>query len=184
MGDSLSAAYGIATGAGWVNLLARRLKRKGYDYRVANASISGDTTRGGLARLPAALDRYDPAIVILELGANNGLRGQSLKAMRADLARMIKLARAAGACVLLVGVRMPPNFGRAYAHRFHQVYLDLAKKKHVALVPEILAGIAAHPKLMQPDGHHPVATAEPRVLDNIWARLKHMVAERRGQCYR
>lgn len=176
VGDSLSAAHGIPTEAGWVALLARRLKQQGYDYRVVNASIGGDTTSGGLARLPDALKHYHPAIVILELGGNDGLRGQPLDAMRGDLKHMIELSRQAGAKVLLVGVRMPPNYGPVYAQRFHQVYLDLAKTMSVALVPKILAGVASHPRLMQSDGIHPTAAAEPKVLNNVWPELKPLLA--------
>ncbi|HET7570325.1 MAG TPA: arylesterase [Gammaproteobacteria bacterium] len=176
VGDSLSAAHGIPAEAGWAALLAQRLKQQDYDYRVVNASIGGDTTSGGLARLPGALKQYHPAIVILELGGNNGLRGQPIEAMRADLERMIELSRRAGAKVLLVGVRMPPNYGPVYAQRFHQVYLDLATRMNVALVPKILAGVADRPELMQSDGIHPTAAAEPKVLDNIWRALKPLLA--------
>lgn len=175
VGDSLSAARGIPTEAGWVALMAERLDKRGYDYRVVNASIGGDTTSGGLARLPRELERHRPAIVILELGANDGLRGQSLAAMRANLSKMIQISRAAGAQVMLVGVRMPPNYGEIYARKFHQVYLDLAKRMHVALAPRILAGVAARMDLLQADRMHPVAAAEPRVLDNIWPVLKPLL---------
>ncbi|HET7370089.1 MAG TPA: arylesterase [Gammaproteobacteria bacterium] len=175
VGDSLSAAHGIPAEAGWVSLLSKRLEQQGYDYRVVNASISGDTTSGGLARLPAALDRYQPAIVVLELGGNDGLRGQPVSTMRSNLHRMIELSQQAGARVLLVGVRMPPNYGPVYARQFHQVYRQLADKMDVALVPKILAGIAAHPDLMQADRIHPVAAAEPKVLDNIWPVLEPLL---------
>ncbi|HET8553024.1 MAG TPA: arylesterase [Gammaproteobacteria bacterium] len=176
VGDSLSAAHGIPAEAGWVALLAERLKQQDYDYRVVNASIGGDTTSGGLARLPGVLKHYHPSIVILELGGNDGLRGQPIEALRADLKRMIELSRRAGAQVLLVGVRMPPNYGPVYAQRFHQVYLDLARKMNVALAPKILAGVADRPGLMQSDGIHPTAAAEPKVLDNVWPALKPLLA--------
>ncbi|HET7587752.1 MAG TPA: arylesterase [Gammaproteobacteria bacterium] len=175
VGDSLSAAHGIPAEAGWVALLSERLEQQGYDYRVVNASISGDTTSGGLARLPAALERHDPAIVILELGGNDGLRGQPVQAMRANLLRMIQLSKQSGARVVLVGVRVPPNYGPVYARRFHQVYLDLAKKTDAALAPKILAGVAQDPDLMQADGIHPVAAAEPKVLNNIWPALEPLL---------
>jgi acyl-CoA thioesterase-1 len=175
VGDSLSAAHGIPVDSGWVHLLAGRLEKQGYDYRVVNASIGGDTTSGGLARLPETLKRHPPAIAILELGANDGLRGQPVEAMRANLRHMIQRSREAGARVLLVGVRLPPNYGSAYVRRFHQVYPELAKSLHVALVPRILAGVAGHPERMQADGLHPTAAAEPRVLDNVWSGLKPLL---------
>ncbi|HET6656157.1 MAG TPA: arylesterase [Gammaproteobacteria bacterium] len=175
VGDSLSAAHGIPAEAGWVALLSERLEQQEYDYRVVNASISGDTTSGGLARLPAALKRYQPAIVILELGGNDGLRGQPIDAMRANLRRMIALSKQAGARVLLVGVRVPPNYGPVYARQFQQVYRQLTDKMNVALVPKILAGVAQNPKLMQSDRIHPVAAAEPKVLDNIWPALEPLL---------
>jgi acyl-CoA thioesterase-1 len=184
VGDSLSAAHGIPREAGWVALLAKRLEQGGYDYRVVNASISGDTTSGGLARLPQALRQHKPALVILELGANDGLRGQSLDAMRANLRKMIQISRDAGARVLLVGVRMPPNYGPAYATRFHQVYVDLARQMQIALVPEILRGVALHPELMQADRLHPTAAAEPRVLDNIWPALKPLLQKAESRAAR
>lgn len=175
VGDSLSAAHGIPVESGWVALLARRLDRQGYDYKVVNASIGGDTSSGGLARLPRVLDRVEPAIVILELGANDGLRGQPVDTLRDNLRRMIRESRQSGARVVLVGVRVPPNYGPVYARRFHQVYLDLAKNRGVPLAPKILAGVATDPALMQADRHHPTAAAQPKVLNNIWPVLEPLL---------
>lgn len=176
LGDSLSAAYRIPDEAGWVHLLAERLARRGYDYRVINASIPGDTSAGGLARLPAALARYRPAVVVIELGANDGLRGLPIERMQGNLAAMIRLARAAGARVLLVGVRLPPNYGPVFVDRFEAVYRDLARESKVALVPELLRGVAKHRAMMQADGLHPRAAAEPQLLDNVWQELAPLLA--------
>ncbi len=175
-GDSLSAAYGIDPEAGWTALLQRRLERLGLPHRVANASISGDTTAGGLARLAAALERHRPSLVILELGANDGLRGLSLAAAKDNLGRMIDLAREAGAGVLLVGMRMPPNLGPRYTEKFHALYRELADEKGVPLVPFLLDGVARDPALMQGDGLHPNAAAQPRLLDNVWPWLEPLLA--------
>lgn len=179
MGDSLSAAYGIETAQGWVALLGRRLASEGYDYRVVNASVSGDTTAQGLTRLPLELERHHPAIVILELGANDGLRGLSLNAMRQNLAQMIVLSRKAGAQVLLVGIYLPPNYGPEYTHKFAAVYPRLAHRYRLPLVPFLLAGVAEHRNWMQADGLHPLASAEPRVLENVWSELAPLLARRR-----
>jgi acyl-CoA thioesterase I len=177
VGDSLSAAYRIPADTGWVRLLADRLDREGYDYRVVNASIPGDTTAGGLARLPAALARYHPAVVVLELGANDGLRGLPLDPMRDNLAQMIELARQTGARVLLLGVRMPPNYGPIFTQRFQTVYRDLARSERVPLVPELLKGVAEYRELMQADGLHPTAAAEPKVLANVWPVLTPLLVK-------
>lgn len=178
MGDSLSAAYGIETAHGWVALLAQRLKSEGYAYHVVNASVSGDTTAQGLTRLPLELTRHHPAIVILELGANDGLRGLSLDAMRGNLAQMIRLAEKAGAKVLLVGIYLPPNYGPEYTQKFAAVYLSLAREYRLPLVPFLLAGVAEHRDWMQADGLHPLAMAEPRVLDNVWPYLEPLLCRR------
>lgn len=175
LGDSLSAGYGIDKAKGWVNLLARRLESKGYDYRVVNAAISGDTTRGGLDRLPAALDRFNPKILIVELGGNDGLRGIAPAETRRNLSRIVERAQNRGAKVLLVGVRMPPNYGPAFSKQFQQTFRDVASKYDVPLVPKILEDIGEHRELMQADGIHPKAEAEPRVLDNIWPGLKPLL---------
>ncbi len=175
LGDSLSAGYGIELRADWVSLLQKRLERQGYPYRVINASISGDTTSSGRERLPAALDRHRPEIVIIELGANDGLRGLALSQMRANLAAMISTARRHGARVLLVGMYLPPNYGKPYTEKFHQIFRDLAREYKLPLVPFLLAGVALKPDLMQSDGLHPRAPAEPRVLDNVWRELQPML---------
>jgi acyl-CoA thioesterase-1 len=181
MGDSLSAGYGIEVSRGWVNLLRSRLKAKGYTDRVVNASVSGETTRAGLARLPRALKRHSPAVVIIELGGNDGLRGLSLKAMKNNLAKMIRLSRKAGAKVLLVGVRMPPNYGPSYTHAFAAVYSSLARRYGVPLVPFLLAGVAANRARMQPRGLHPKAGAEPQLLNNVWPKLVPLLSGGAGQ---
>lgn len=175
LGDSLSAGHGIDTAEGWVNLLRRRLQERGYPYRVINASISGDTTSGGLQRLPSELKRYRPAILILELGGNDGLRGTPLAVMRHNLLRLIELARHAGARVMLLGVRLPPNYGPAYVSAFEGVYREVAKQTHTPLVAHLLQGVATHRSLMQSDGIHPTAAAQPRLLDNVWPVLKPLL---------
>ena len=175
LGDSLSAAHGIDPDAGWVTLLQQRLRQRGYPHTVVNASISGDTTAGGLTRLPAALQRNRPAILILELGANDGLRGLSLSQARDNLARMIDLAREAGARVLLVGMLIPPNFGPAYTEKFQDMYRQLAQQKQLPLVPFFLDGVAGDRSLMQDDGLHPRAAAQPRLLDNLWPQLQPLL---------
>lgn len=171
VGDSLSAAYGITPQQGWVQLLAEQLPKQSYLYQVANASISGDTTDNGRRRLPQALQRHDPQIVILELGANDGLRGLSLKAMQANLAAMIQQSQHYGAKVILLGMRIPPNYGKTYTQRFQQVYQDLAQKYSVALVPFFLAGVGGQTDLIQADGLHPTAEAQPQLRDNVWVHL-------------
>lgn len=178
LGDSLSSGYGIDVNAGWVSLLQQRLKQQGYPHQLINASISGDTTGGGHARLPRALALHHPAMVIIELGANDGLRGLALASMRSNLAAMIKLARAQGAQVLLIGMHLPSNYGPAYTEKFHTVYSDLASELKIPLVPFLLEGIALKPELMQADGLHPRAEAQTRVLENVWPVLKPLL---RGQ---
>lgn len=170
-GDSLSAGYGIDYSRGWVSLLAQRLERENFPHRVVNASISGETTQGGVSRLPAALDKHQPAIVILELGANDGLRGLPLFMLRANLAKLIGLAKQRGARVLLVGMRLPPNYGPRYTEDFADSYKALAKKEQVALVPFLLEGVADQRQLMQADNLHPTAEAQPQLLDNVWPQL-------------
>jgi len=175
VGDSLSAGYGIELRDGWVSLLQQRLTRQGYPHTVVNASISGDTTAGGRARLPDALKRHRPQIVILELGGNDGLRGLSLRETRANFDAMIKAAQSAGAQVLLVGIHLPPNYGPEYTGKFHATYHDLARVHNTALVPFLLEGVALTPGLMQPDGIHPRAAAQPRLLDNVWPYLEPLL---------
>lgn len=175
VGDSLSAGYGIEMRNGWVTLLQQRLIKQGYPHAVVNASISGDTTAGGRARLPAALNRHRPRIVILELGGNDGLRGLSLRETRANLDAMIKTAQSAGARVLLVGIHLPPNYGPEFTRKFHAIYHELARAHDTALVPFLLEGVALSPGLMQPDGIHPRAAAQSRLLDNVWPHLEPLL---------
>ena len=177
-GDSLSAAYGIRPEQGWVTLLTQRLQTQGYGYQVVNASVSGETSSGGLERLPRALELHKPVIVILELGANDGLRGLPVSAMRDNLAHMVELAQAAGARVLLVGIRIPPNYGPRYTEEFARVYPELAQRYLLALVPFLLEKVALDPALMQEDGMHPNAAAEPMVLDTLWSYLKPLLKKK------
>lgn len=171
VGDSLSAEYGLARGSGWVQGLAQRLVKVAPQYSVVNASISGDTTSGGRSRLDALLLRHHPAIVVIELGANDGLRGLRVDAMRDNLQAMITLCQSRGSAVLLVGIEMPPNYGSAYAQSFHAVFATLAQRNHVALVPFLMEGFADKLELFQPDHLHPLAVAQTRMLDNVWPRL-------------
>ena len=175
LGDSLSAAYGIEQSAGWVNLLQQRLAERGYRYQVANVSISGETTRGGLARLAQALKTHHPNIVIVELGANDGLRGLLLGEMQANLDTIITQSRRNNAEVLLVGMHLPPNYGPSYIKKFHQTYVDLAARYRIPLAPFLLDGVATDAALMQRDGLHPTAAAQPRVLENVWTHLQSML---------
>ena len=177
LGDSLSAAYGIPVEQGWVSLLQRRLAERGFPHRVVNASISGDTTSGGLSRLPAALERERPAIVVLELGANDGLRGQPPMAMSTNLARMIELSRNAGARVLLAEMRIPPNYGPLYAQKFQATFGELAKRYDIPLIPFLLDGVAGNFALTQDDGLHPRAEGQSRILDIVWAVLEPVLKQ-------
>jgi acyl-CoA thioesterase-1 len=171
VGDSLSAAYGIAPEHGWVRLLQQRLDEQGKDYRVINASITGDTTHGGLTRLAHALQRHKPALVIIELGGNDGLRGFDLDSTHDNLQQMIRQARAQGAKVLLLGVRLPANYGKIYGERFSALFTRLADTEQVTLVPAFMLGVADHLELMQADGIHPGVQAQPKLLDNVWPAL-------------
>lgn len=175
LGDSLSAGYGIKIQEGWVNLLAQRLASEGYGYRVVNASVSGETTQGGLARLPRALQTHKPAIVIVELGGNDGLRGLPLAASRANLDRIIELSRAARARVLLVGMVIPPNYGPRYGQEFRDMFAALAAKYQVQFVPFLLDKVALDPALMQGDGIHANARGQPQMLENVWPKLKPLL---------
>jgi acyl-CoA thioesterase-1 len=177
VGDSLSAAYGIEKQQGWVALLRQRLQAAGLPHEVVNASITGDTTRGGLSRLPGALARFSPTVVVIALGGNDGLRGFAPSQTRANLRDMIRLSRAAGARVLLLGVKLPANYGKAYGDKFHRIYRDLADAEQVPLVPFFLEGVAETLDLMQPDGIHPAAAAQPRILDNVWSELGPMLRQ-------
>jgi acyl-CoA thioesterase-1 len=178
VGDSISAGYGLPNGEGWVHLLEARLAQQGYRYRVVNASISGDTTAGGRARLPALLARDKPAIVLIELGANDALRGGDLGATRANLDAMIRAAQSAGAKVVLAGMQLPPNYGSAYVQRFSALYAELAHARHVALVPFLFAGFAEDLAAFQPDRIHPTAMVQPRILDNVWPVLAPLLQRR------
>jgi acyl-CoA thioesterase I len=175
-GDSISAGYGLArVEQGWVALLQTRLKDQEYGYQVVNASVSSETTAGGLARLPRALMLHQPEIVILELGGNDGLRALPIAQMRANLVRMVDLASAAGAKVVLLGMRMPPNYGPEYTEQFRLCYSDLARDKKLPLVPFLLNDIALVPDLMQADGIHPNELGQPKLLANVWPSLKPLL---------
>jgi acyl-CoA thioesterase-1 len=174
-GDSLSAAYGIAAKRGWVALLAERLQRERLDYSVVNASISGETTAGGVSRLPRALAQHKPAVVILELGANDGLRGLPVPEMKKNLAAMIGMSRQAGAKVLLVGMRVPPNYGPEYTRDFEAAFAALARGRKVALAPFLLEGMADDLRLFQPDRIHPAEEAQAVLLDNAWKALRPLL---------
>ena len=175
LGDSLSAEYGLTRGTGWVQLLADRLEKEAPQYSVVNASISGETTSGGRSRLPALLRQHRPAIVVIQLGANDGLRGLSLAAMRDNLVAMIRDARSAGAKVLLVGMRIPPNYGRQYADRFAATFAKVADEERVALVPFLLEGFADQLDFFQDDRIHPNGTAQPKMLDTVWPHLARLL---------
>ncbi|MDZ4350613.1 MAG: arylesterase [Xanthomonadaceae bacterium] len=178
LGDSLSAAHNLPSEAGWVALLDDRLGEHLQPApEVINASISGETSAGGLARLPDLLQAHKPALVAIELGGNDGLRGLPPAHLRDNLHAMIALSREAGAKVLLIGIDIPPNYGRAYRERFAAVYRDLAEQWQVPLLPFLLEGVALTPGLMQPDGIHPTAEAQPRLLDNVWTVLEPMLAQ-------
>ena len=172
VGDSLSAEYGITRGAGWVALLEQRLKEQSLAASVVNASVSGETTSGGRTRLPALLSKHKPDVVIIELGANDGLRGLPVAAAESNLRAMVDASRKAGARVLLVGMRMPPNYGRDYADKFFAMYGTLSKDVKVPLAPFLLDGVAQKPELFQPDRLHPLAQAHPIILGNVWPYLQ------------
>ena len=180
IGDSISAAYGIEPEQGWVRLLQDRLDATAPAYSVVNASISGETTGGGLARLPGALERHAPEVVIVELGGNDGLRGYPIARIRDNLARMVELAQDAGARVLLVGMMIPPNYGRRYLEAFRDTFREVAGNAGVPLVPFLLDGVATDDGLMQEDGIHPEADAQPMLLENLWPELVRMLEEVRG----
>jgi len=171
MGDSISAAYGIQREAGWVALLDKRLDAMASPWEVINASVSGETTGGGLARLPSALAAHDPGIVIIELGGNDGLRGYPLASIRENLDRLVTLAKRDDREVLLLGMQIPPNYGPRYANAFAAMYREVAERCNVPLVPFLLDSVALTPSLMQSDGIHPTAAAQPLLLDNIWTKL-------------
>lgn len=172
LGDSLSAGYNMRLDESWPSLLQNRLQDNGQKYRVVNSSITGDTTQGGLARLPRLLRLHAPDMVIIELGGNDGLRGLSVELTRQNFISMIEASQAAGAAVLLAGIMLPPNYGQAYTEKFRSLYPELAADYELPLVPFLLEGVALDPDLMQADGIHPNARAQPRLLDNIWPFLE------------
>jgi acyl-CoA thioesterase-1 len=174
-GDSLSAAHGIRVEQGWVSLLAQKIEREGYGFRVVNASVSGETSAGGLARLPRALSVQQPRIVLLELGANDGLRGLPLEQTQYNLDRMLTLLKEHHLPVLLLGLRLPPNYGERYTSGFAAMYQGLAERQHVPLLPFLLENVALHPELMQSDGLHPNEQGQPLLLDNVWPKLLPML---------
>jgi len=174
-GDSLSAAYGIPRESGWVSLLEKKLAQEKPQYAVINASISGETTSGGLRRIERLLSEHKPTIVILELGANDGLRGLPIEQMQQNLNDIIQQCRKIGAEVLLIGMRIPPNYGIAYTKEFSGAYPDIARKLRIALVPFLLDGVAGNPALTQSDGLHPLAEAQPRLLEQVWSRLRPLL---------
>jgi acyl-CoA thioesterase I len=178
LGDSLSAGYGLRSAQGWVALLEQRLQTQGYEYRVVNASVSGETSGGGLQRLPRTLELHRPAVVIVELGANDGLRGLNVPITRDNLKKIVAEAKKAGAEVLLVGMRLPPNYGPRYTNDFMRMYREIATESKVALVPFLLQSVALKPELMQADGLHPTATAQPALLDTVWPQLKPLLKKR------
>ena len=179
VGDSISAAYGLAPGTGWIDLLSARLAAERYPHRVVNASITGDTTAGGRARLPALLMRYKPAVVVMELGGNDGLRGGDLNATHDNLAAMVDEAQRAGAKPLIVGMKLPPNYGGAYVRRFDALYVDVAKAYKVPFVPFFFEGFGEKSELFQADRIHPTAAAQPLLLDNVWPQLRPLLGRPR-----
>jgi acyl-CoA thioesterase-1 len=178
LGDSLSAGYGLKPAQGWVALLEQRLRDQGYGYRVVNASVSGETTGGGLQRLPRALELHRPAVVVVELGANDGLRGLNVPLTTDNLTKIVAESKKAGAQVLLVGMLLPPNYGPRYTKDFTTMYRNIATSAKVPLVPFLLQSVALKPELMQADGLHPTAPAQPALLDTVWPQLKPLLEAR------
>lgn len=176
VGDSLSAGYGIDRDESWVTLLQNRLAAKGHGHRVVNASISGDTTGGGLRRLPRALKVHSPSIVLIELGGNDGLRGTPVDVIRSNIADMIEMSLADGARVILAGMVMPPNYGQSYTDGFAGVYTELAAEYDITLIEFFMKNVALNPSLLQPDQIHPNAAGQPYLLDNAWAALEPMLS--------
>ncbi len=172
LGDSLSAGFGMDREFSWVHLLEMRLQERGHSYRILNSSISGDTTQGGLARLPRLMDRYQPEIIIIELGANDGLRGIDPGITRGNMTRMIQHGQKGGAQVLLAGIKLPPNYGTAYLEQFESMYADLASKFDTLLVPFFMEGVVFKSELLQADGIHPNEKGQPVLLENIWQVLE------------
>ncbi|HEY1029904.1 MAG TPA: arylesterase [Pseudomonas sp.] len=175
VGDSISAAFGLDSRQGWVALLEKRLADEGFEHAVINASISGDTSAGGAARLPALLAEHKPELVIIELGGNDGLRGQAPAQLQQNLTAMVETSQQAGAKVLLLGMRLPPNYGARYTSAFAQVFTDVSEQKQVPLVPFFLEGVGGVPGMMQSDGIHPTVSAQPLLLENAWPALKPLL---------
>lgn len=175
VGDSISAAFGMDTRQGWVHLLDERMRQEGFEHQLVNASISGDTSAGGAARLPTLLAEHKPQLVIVELGGNDGLRGLPPGQLQQNLASMIDASRDAGAKVLLLGMRIPPNYGERYTTAFAKVFDDVAADKNVPLVPFLLEGVGGVTSLMQDDGVHPAVAAQPQLLENVWPTLKPLL---------
>jgi acyl-CoA thioesterase-1 len=175
LGDSISAGYGLPAGEGWVDLLAKRVGAQYLNYRVVNASITGDTTAGGRARLPALLRQYRPAVVVVELGGNDGLRGGELDATRANLEAIVATAQKAGAKVLIAAMKMPPNYGPAYVRKFDDLYTTVARERKAALVPFLFEGFAEKSEFFQGDRIHPTSAAAPKILDNVWPHLEPLL---------
>ena len=175
VGDSLSSGYGVDADQGWVALLRDRLNAEGYGYRVVNASISGDTTSGGVRRMPRALEKHEPGIVIIELGGNDGLRGTPIEIIRGNLSSMIRMADERGADVVLAGMQMPPNYGDEYTQDFRQIYPDLASRYGVALIGFFMENVALDPSKMMADQIHPNEAGQPLLLDNVWPVLKELL---------
>lgn len=175
LGDSLSAAHGIDSQSGWVNLLNSKITQKKMPYQVINASISGDTTINGLKRLPTLLNKYRPKIIIIELGANDGLRGFSLKVMTQNLDKMIKLCQQSESQILLAGMQIPPNYGKRYTQAFHKIYDTLSKRYQLNLIPFLLEGVGDKKELMQKDGLHPTEKAQPIIMNTVWNKIQPML---------
>ena len=181
LGDSLSAGYGLSSGQSWVDLLQKKLASQGFSHQVVNASISGETTVGGRNRLSDALTQYRPRIVILELGANDGLRGQSVQTMQDNLVRLVQASQAAGAKVIVVGMQIPPNYGPDYTKKFRDAFRAAARQTGAELVPFFMEGFAERREMFQSDGVHPAVEAQPRMLDNVWAKLKPLLSRTPGK---
>lgn len=177
-GDSLSAGYGMDPALGWVPLLEKKLAAEGLPFTVVNSSVSGETTTGGLSRLPSLLEHYQPDVVIVELGGNDGLRGLPLSSVRENLSAMVRLAQQSGATVVLAGIQIPPNYGPRYTQPFFEQYAEIAAETGVALVPFLIDGIPQQPELMQDDGIHPKPQAQFMILDNVWPILEPVLRER------
>lgn len=180
VGDSISAAFGLEINQGWVQLLQQRIEDEGYPHRVVNASVSGDTTAGGLARLPRLLQEHDPALVVIELGGNDGLRGMPPANMQQNLSQMVELSQGSGADAMLLGMMIPPNYGLRYTQAFNQAFVEVAEKWSIPLLPFLLEGVGDVPKLMQSDRIHPTAEAQPILLENAWPLIRDWLKAQPG----